>query len=229
MVSQDDDEEIDDAESVGNEHDDIVHPLHLSSAKFQMKRKHGEDEKTSKRMKRNQTDARKVDAPPPPWKQSGTVGTPSKSVTSFDQARSTKILSATDSSTAAASKIPLTSKHSESNGPGSQSSVKDIELARPDREMDIRGKLEYCQIVLHPSFKKSQLSKSASKSVVSPKEDDIKAFMTKAIETGTAGFLYICGLPGTGKVSDIFLSRVASFLPVLLTPPHEDDCCGILC
>ncbi|KAL9184927.1 hypothetical protein ACHAXT_002704 [Thalassiosira profunda] len=83
--------------------------------------------------------------------------------------------------------------------------------ALPDGEKTVRDKLECCQMVLHPSYKRTKLSNSAI-SVVSPKEEDIKDFITKSIETGTTadgltlpspGFLYICGGPGTGKTTTV--------------------------
>lgn len=84
--------------------------------------------------------------------------------------------------------------------------------APPDLQPTVRDKLEYCQMVLHPSFKKNELSKSSSLSVVSSMEADIKDFMTKSIETGLSmdgitspspGFLYVCGGPGTGKTTAV--------------------------
>ena len=96
------------------------------------------------------------------------------------------------------------------NNVNSQSSREKEYKAPPDMHPTVRDKLECCQMVLHPSFKKYQLSKSSPLSVVSSMEDDIKDFMTKSIETGTSmdgmtlpspGFLYICGGPGTGKVN----------------------------
>ena len=99
----------------------------------------------------------------------------------------------------------------------------DPNLAPPDKRSIIHDKLECCQMVLHPSFNKDQLSKSAAKSVVAPKEDDIMDFMTKSIETGMSvdgmtipspGFVYICGGPGTGKVSHF------KFTSSFLAPLH---------
>ena len=95
----------------------------------------------------------------------------------------------------------------------SRSSSEKEYKAPPDMQPTVKDKLECCQMVLHSSFNKNQLSKSSSLSVVSSvssMEDDIKDFMTKSIETGTSmdgmtlpspGFLYICGGPGTGKVN----------------------------
>lgn len=99
----------------------------------------------------------------------------------------------------------------------SRSSSEKEYKAPPDMQPTIKDKLECCQLVLHPSFKKDKLSKSSSLSVVSSisyMEDDIKDFMKKSIQTGTSmdgmtlpspGFLYICGGPGTGKVNSLFL------------------------
>ena len=101
------------------------------------------------------------------------------------------------------------SKSSDSSA-NSQSSSDKTYIAPPDKQSNVKDKLECCQMVLHPCFKKNQLSKSNSMSVVSSMEDDIKDFMTKSIETGrtedgmtlpSPGFMYICGGPGTGKVS----------------------------
>jgi len=101
------------------------------------------------------------------------------------------------------------SKSSDSSA-NSQSSSDKTYIAPPDKQSTVKDKLECCQMVLHPCFKKNQLSKSNSMSVVSSMEDDIKDFMTKSIETGrtedgmtlpSPGFMYICGGPGTGKVS----------------------------
>jgi hypothetical protein len=84
----------------------------------------------------------------------------------------------------------------------------------PDLQHTVRDKLECSQMVLHPSFNMKQLSKSTSSSVVSSKEHGIKDFLEKSIMTGadidgltlpSPGFLYICGGPGTGKVSNLLL------------------------
>lgn len=84
--------------------------------------------------------------------------------------------------------------------------------ARPDLQPTVRDKLECCQMVLHPNFKKNELSKSSALSVVSSMETDIKDFMKKSIETGLSvdgmtspspGFLYVCGGPGTGKTTAV--------------------------
>ena len=113
------------------------------------------------------------------------------------------------------------SKSSDSSA-NSQSSSDKTYIAPPDKQSNVKDKLECCQMVLHPCFKKNQLSKSNSLSVVSSMEDDIKDFMTKSIETGrtedgmtlpSPGFMYICGGPGTGKVSwlvflDTFFSMI---------------------
>ena len=86
--------------------------------------------------------------------------------------------------------------------------------APPDYQPTVRDKLENCQMVLNPNFKKHQLSKSSSLSKVSSMEADIKDFMIKSIETGltvdgmtspSPGFMYVCGGPGTGKVSTVIL------------------------
>ena len=99
------------------------------------------------------------------------------------------------------------------NNVNSQSSREKEYKAPPDMHPTVRDKLECCQMVLHPSFKKYQLSKSSPLSVVSSMEDDIKDFMTKSIQTGTSidgmtlpspGFLHICGGLGTGKVNSFF-------------------------
>lgn len=98
--------------------------------------------------------------------------------------------------------------NSSATSQSSSSSGKEC-IATVDRQPTVKEKLDMCQMVLHPSFKKNQLSKSTSLSIVSSKENDIKDFMTKSIETGTSidgmtmpspGFMYICGGPGTGKV-----------------------------
>ena len=80
-----------------------------------------------------------------------------------------------------------------------------------DKEPTVRGKLEQCLIALHPAYKgKQPLAKSGPRCSVSLMEDEIKDFMMKSIVTGTdidgmtspsPGFMYICGGPGTGKVS----------------------------
>ncbi len=84
--------------------------------------------------------------------------------------------------------------------------------APPDYQPTVRDKLESCQMVLHPNFKKHHLSKSSALSGVSSMEADIKDFMIKSIETGltvdgmispSPGFMYVCGGPGTGKVSTL--------------------------
>mmetsp|Transcript_3388 Transcript_3388/g.7585 ORF Transcript_3388/g.7585 Transcript_3388/m.7585 type:complete len:839 (+) Transcript_3388:2-2518(+) len=89
--------------------------------------------------------------------------------------------------------------------------------ALPDKEHTVRETLECCQMVLHPTFKKHQLSKSSCTSVVSSNEDDIKDFMTKSIESATSmdgitvpspGFMYICGGPGTGKTTAVASCRL---------------------
>ena len=91
----------------------------------------------------------------------------------------------------------------------SQSIVDTEYKSLPDCQPKVKDKLEWCQMVLHPSFNKKQLSKSSSISVVSSMEHEIKDFMEKSIVTGmdmdgmtlpSPGFLYICGGPGTGKV-----------------------------
>jgi len=82
-------------------------------------------------------------------------------------------------------------------------------------------------MVLHPSFNKKQLSKSSSMSVVSSMEQDIKDFMEKSILTGaimdgmtlpSPGFLYVCGGPGTGKVSRL-ISYSLMFHPLVASYP----------
>ena len=108
-------------------------------------------------------------------------------------------------------------KESAKSPEASDSASKKGHLAPPDKQSAIKDKLECCQMVLHANFNKNQLSKSAAKSVVSSKEDDIMDFMTKSIETGMSvdgmtipspGFMYICGGPGTGKVS---VSKLVTF------------------
>mmetsp|Transcript_11814 Transcript_11814/g.25906 ORF Transcript_11814/g.25906 Transcript_11814/m.25906 type:complete len:893 (-) Transcript_11814:67-2745(-) len=103
-------------------------------------------------------------------------------------------------------------KPSEGDSVNSQSSGEKDLKAPPDEQPTVRDKLECCQMVLHPSFKNHQLSKSSIKSVVSSNEDDIKDFMTKSIQTGTTkdgttlpspGFMYICGGSGTGKTTAV--------------------------
>ena len=110
------------------------------------------------------------------------------------------------------------SKSSDSSA-NSQSSSDKTYVAPPDKQSNVKDKLECCQFVLHPCFKKNELSKSKSMSNrVGRLEDNIKEFMTKSIKTGrtedgmtlpSPGFMYICGGPGTGKVSCSF---IVSFL-----------------
>lgn len=104
------------------------------------------------------------------------------------------------------------SKRSDGDNANSVPSSKEEYKAPPDLQPTVIDKLEACQMALHPSFNKTQLPKSASMAVVSPKENEIKDFMTKAIETGLSidgmaipspGFMYICGGPGTGKTAAV--------------------------
>ncbi|EJK76324.1 hypothetical protein THAOC_01919, partial [Thalassiosira oceanica] len=69
-------------------------------------------------------------------------------------------------------------------------------------EASVRDKLDFCQMSLHPSYKKSLLTKSAALSNLSQNEDRIMEFMSSSIRTEvqSPGFLYIFGGPGTGKV-----------------------------
>jgi len=127
------------------------------------------------------------------------------------------------------------SKSSDSSA-NSQSSSDKTYIAPPDKQSTVKDKLECCQMVLHPCFKKNQLSKSNSMSVVSSMEDDIKDFMTKSIETGrtedgmtlpSPGFMYICGGPGTGKVSYSLTTSFPMILfahsTLLITSPNIID------
>ena len=96
----------------------------------------------------------------------------------------------------------------------------------PDKQLTVKDKLECCLLMLHPnnpSYRK-RLSKSCLESTVSSMEDDIKNFMIKSIETGMSidgitspspSFMYICGGPGTGKVS--FFHAFLAFPPETLT------------
>ena len=54
---------------------------------------------------------------------------------------------------------------------------------------------------LHPSYRKSNLTKSAELSLIQNVEY-IMEFMSNSIRTEvqSPGFLYVCGGPGTGKV-----------------------------
>ena len=69
-------------------------------------------------------------------------------------------------------------------------------------EASVRDKLDFCQMSLHPSYKKSILTKTAELSNLSQSEDYIMEFMSSSIRTEeqSPGFLYIFGGPGTGKV-----------------------------
>ena len=86
-------------------------------------------------------------------------------------------------------------------GAGSVSSLHSV-LAG---EASVRDKLDFCQMSLHPSYKKSILTKSAELSNLTQNEDRIMEFMTSSIRTEdqSPGFLYVCGGPGTGKVRSI--------------------------
>jgi hypothetical protein len=106
--------------------------------------------------------------------------------------------------------VSYSTSDSSAHSVNSQSVVDTEYMSLPDYQPKVKDKLEYCQMVLHPSFNKKQLSKSSSMSVVSSMEHEIRDFLEKSILTGTdmdgmtlpsPGFLYICGGPGTGKVS----------------------------
>jgi hypothetical protein len=120
-------------------------------------------------------------------------------------------------------------------------------IAEPDKQLIISDKLDCCQLVLHPCYKKDKLTKAGLGSAVALMEDGIKDFMRKAVKTGktmdgmifpSPGFLYICGGPGTGKVSPIIAlsSRrtfssiiVPGFIVSLFSLLSSDNGCGIMC
>ena len=148
---------------------------------------------------------------------------PKMSATSPEGRNNDKVTTSTDVPPAKESRTPLKNNKENcnaSNSPGhspghsvNSQSIGDKEYkSPPDSQLNVRDKLECCQMVLHPSFNKKQLSKSSSMSVVSSMEHDIKDFMEKSILTGaildgmtlpSPGFLYVCGGPGTGKVSPL--------------------------
>ena len=87
-------------------------------------------------------------------------------------------------------------------------------------EASVRDKLDFCQMSLHPSYKKSILTKSAELSNLTQNEDHIMEFMLSSKRTGTSGnkaqspgFLYVCGGPGTGKVRSVRQPNPLSFAP----------------
>ena len=167
------------------------------------------------------------------------ASTPPKMSASSPEGRNNdKVSSSTDMPPTKKSRTPpqnnkenCNASNSPSHSPGhsvNSQSIGDKEYkSPPDLQLNVRDTLEYCQMVLHPSFNKKQLSKYSSMSVVSSMEHDIKEFMEKSILTGaimdgitlpSPGFLYVCGGPGTGKVSPL-IAYSLMLSPLLASHP----------
>ena len=108
-------------------------------------------------------------------------------------------------------KAPSSAGSKESSSSLKSIASEDSHIPVPDLQLTYKDKLEYCKLTLHPSYapKKERLSKT-SDSKVQELENEIKTFMMRAMQTNyvidgmtaqSPGFLYICGGPGTGKVS----------------------------
>lgn len=86
-------------------------------------------------------------------------------------------------------------------------SVDEASLILPDNESTIQGRLLAAQMTLHPGFEGNFCA-------VSSKTSQISQFMENAVLTGRAGFMYVCGRPGAGKVGlHCFLSSSFCFPP----------------
>ena len=115
-------------------------------------------------------------------------------------------------------KAPSSAGSKESSSSLKSFASEDSHTPVPDLQLTYKDKLEYCKLTLHPSYapKKERLSKT-SNSKVQELENEIKTFMMRAMQTNymidgmtaqSPGFLYICGGPGTGKVSCSYCNRI---------------------
>ena len=163
---------------------------------------------TARVKKRNQTtNAFKLLSSPPKRSRASTEGGNEKLGDTSPPSKKSRSSPRNEEIKAAKSSSPG-SNSADSASVTSQSSSES--RAPPDKEATVREKLVCCEMVLHPSFNKNELSKSSSASVVLSMEEDINEFMMKSVTTGmtvdgmtspSPGFMYLCGGPGTGKVS----------------------------
>ena len=80
----------------------------------------------------------------------------------------------------------------------------------PDTQLTVRHMLDACELMLDSRFKNNVLIKAGPEATISSRESKLRQFMINSVRTGeivdggrvlSPRFIYLCGGPGTGKVS----------------------------